>query len=82
MSEKLRGRIVFTKKRGPHGKGHYMETEESGFCGRDLTPGKVMPEDWNPEEHQDVMCSKCLGWYRILNKAKKGKDDDDQKTKV
>lgn len=71
------GRIAFTKKRGPHGKGHYMETSDRGYCSRDITPGRIMPEDWNPEEHPEVMCSKCLEWWRILHKPKPaGKVDE------
>ena len=66
-----KGRIAFTKNRGPHGKGHYMETENLGHCGRDIGPGKIMPEDWDPEDHQDIMCKKCLEWWRILHKPKR-----------
>lgn len=61
-----KGRFVFPKKRGIAGKAHFMQTDITALCGRQVTAGKIMESDWNPEEHKENVCKKCLEWYRII----------------
>jgi hypothetical protein len=53
---------------------HYMETETSAYCGRQLVNSKSLPTDWKPEEHLDCVCQDCLEWYRLVNKPCKVKE--------
>jgi len=47
---------------------HLMCNEEKAFCGREITNFIPADEygDWDPEDHQDVVCRSCLEWHRAL----------------
>jgi len=47
---------------------HLMSTDKLTFCGRHLKtvkPAAVLGE-WDPEDHPDCACSRCLLLWRAL----------------
>jgi hypothetical protein len=47
-----------------------MSNDGISFCGRTVNPGEVMDDDWNPEEHKEVVCERCLKewWIPVLKR--------------
>jgi hypothetical protein len=33
-----------------------------------------MPPDWDPEDHIEEVCPKCLAWWRIMRPKQSGKN--------
>lgn len=51
---------------------HLMCGEEKTFCGTTLTHTKPANRlgEWDPEEHLDCVCSRCIEWWRNMKPSK------------
>lgn len=70
-----RGRWAFPGRlRGGRAKAHLISSVREAFCGRPVSFGEVMPPDWDPEDHIEEVCPKCLAWWRIMRPKQSGKN--------
>lgn len=46
---------------------HLISSEGKAFCGRPITLGEIMDDNWDSSQYEHV-CDKCREWHHIITK--------------